>query len=99
MKNVTISMDDDVLSWVRVEAAKRGESVSRYFATLALERKQQGPHVSQRESLERFLSYPRRDLTRADGTLPSREEIYDDALLHRFEHPDLSSGPAKPGED
>lgn len=29
MKNVTVSMDDAVAEWVRVEAARRGSSVSR----------------------------------------------------------------------
>ena len=29
MKNVTITVDDNVLEWARVEAARRGTSVSR----------------------------------------------------------------------
>lgn len=29
MKNVTITVDDQVLEWARVEAARRGTSVSR----------------------------------------------------------------------
>lgn len=29
MKNITITMDDAAAEWVRVEAAKRGTSVSR----------------------------------------------------------------------
>ena len=29
MKNITVTMDDTVAEWVRVEAAKRGSSVSR----------------------------------------------------------------------
>jgi hypothetical protein len=29
MKNVTITLEDDVLEWARIEAAKRGLSVSR----------------------------------------------------------------------
>jgi len=33
MKNVTISMDDATLRWVRIEAAKAGMSVSRWVAT------------------------------------------------------------------
>jgi hypothetical protein len=99
MKNVTISMDEDVLGWVRVEAAKRGESVSRFLGALALERKQQAPGGSQRDSIERFLAFPKRDLTRADGALPSRNEIYDDAVLPRFKHLDLSPGSAGSGED
>ncbi|MNV60436.1 hypothetical protein D3C71_1528970 [compost metagenome] len=29
MKNVTITVDDNVLEWARIEAARRGTSVSR----------------------------------------------------------------------
>ena len=29
MKNVTITVDDPVLEWARIEAARRGTSVSR----------------------------------------------------------------------
>ena len=29
MKNITITMEDDVAEWVRIEAAKRNASVSR----------------------------------------------------------------------
>ena len=29
MKNLTITVDDDVLEWARIEAARRGTSVSR----------------------------------------------------------------------
>ena len=29
MKNLTITVDDDVLEWARVQAARRGTSVSR----------------------------------------------------------------------
>jgi hypothetical protein len=39
MKNVTISMDDETAAWARVEAAKRGKSLSRYVGdVLAVER-------------------------------------------------------------
>ena len=37
MKNVTITMEDNVLEWVRVEAARRGNSVSRMVGDLMAE--------------------------------------------------------------
>lgn len=37
MKNVTITMEDKVLEWVRVEAARRGNSVSRMVGDLMAE--------------------------------------------------------------
>ena len=37
MKNVTITMDDAVADWVRIEAAKRNTSVSRLVGEMLLE--------------------------------------------------------------
>jgi hypothetical protein len=37
MKNVTITMEDEVADWVRVAAAKRNVSVSRFVGELAQE--------------------------------------------------------------
>ena len=41
MKNVTITMDDTVAEWVRVEAAKRGSSVSRLMGEWLAEKMRQ----------------------------------------------------------
>ena len=41
MKNVTITMDDAVAEWVRVEAAKRGSSVSRLLGEWMAEKMRQ----------------------------------------------------------
>jgi hypothetical protein len=37
MKNVTITMEDDALEWVRVQAAKLNISVSRYLGQVLQE--------------------------------------------------------------
>lgn len=37
MKNVTITVDDGVLEWARVEAARRGTSLSRMLGEFLLE--------------------------------------------------------------
>ena len=34
MKNVTVTLDDELALWARVEAAKRDQSVSRFLASL-----------------------------------------------------------------
>ena len=39
MKNVTITMDEDTARWARVEAARRGTSVSRLVGELLRERR------------------------------------------------------------
>ncbi len=40
MKNVTITMEDPVLEWVRIEAAKRNTSVSRLVGEMLAEKMQ-----------------------------------------------------------
>ncbi len=79
MKNVTISMDEEVLRDVRVEAAKAGKSVSRFVAELveAGIRKPSQPTPESRneqmEALERILSGPKWSVMR-DGRMPTSEE-------------------------
>jgi len=41
MKNVTITVEDSVLEWARVEAAKRGSSVSRMVGEMLAEKMRQ----------------------------------------------------------
>ena len=41
MKNVTITVDDTVLEWARVAAAKRGSSVSRMVGEMLAEKMRQ----------------------------------------------------------
>jgi hypothetical protein len=79
MKNVTISMKDEVLNELRIEAAKAGKSVSRYVADLieASTRKSAPPtplsRNAQLEALERILSGPKWNVMR-DGRMPTAEE-------------------------
>ncbi|WP_040327632.1 hypothetical protein [Acidovorax delafieldii] len=53
MKNITVTMDDAVAEWVRVEAARRGSSVSRLLGEwLAEKMRQEDAYVqAMREAL------------------------------------------------
>ena len=53
MKNVTITVDDGVLEWARVEAARRGSSVSRMVGEMLAEKMRQEDAYAQamREAL------------------------------------------------
>ena len=42
MKNLTITVEDDVLDWARIEAARRGTSVSRMVGDFMAEMRQRG---------------------------------------------------------
>ncbi len=75
MKNVTITMEDDVARWVSVEAAKREKSVSRFVGEAMRER------MTDRERYERaradFFADAPRPLRRPGQALPTREELHD----------------------
>lgn len=79
MKNVTISMDDDLALQTRVAAAKEGKSVSRFMAEAAREKLSAGTAPAgpkrnlQKEALEKILSGPMWDVTE-DGRMPTADE-------------------------
>ena len=84
MKNFTITLDEDLAAWVRVEAAKVGKSVSRYVGDGLAEKR--GRDVNrQLEALEKFLSGP--GYPGVSKNLPSREELYAERLFRRHERP------------
>jgi hypothetical protein len=72
MKNVTVTMEDSVAEWARMEAARRNTSVSRLVGELLAEkmRHDDAYERAMREALE-FKSWGS-----SDGRYPTREEIY-----------------------
>ncbi|GAB1582594.1 DUF6364 family protein [Phyllobacterium phragmitis] len=79
MKNITISMDEELARKTRVEAAKAGKSMSRFIAELLEKRfePEQKPgseeHNPQLEAIKRFLAGPKWDVTENDR-MPTAEE-------------------------
>ena len=80
MKNVTISIDEELAQRLRVAAAHAGKSVSKYIAEAArekLEADASGDSVKkrnrQKEALDRILAGPMWDVTE-DGRMPTSEE-------------------------
>jgi len=76
MKNVTITMPEQTLAKVRVEAAKAGKSVSRFMTDLA-EARMERPKRDPAEAMRLFLAGPLYDLTDENGNAPTRDQIYD----------------------
>jgi len=72
MKNVTVTMEDAVADWARMEAARRNTSVSRLIGELLAEkmRHDDAYERAMREALE-FKSWGS-----SDGRYPKRDEIY-----------------------
>jgi hypothetical protein len=73
MKNVTITVEDDVLEWARVKAARENTSVSRLLGIWMKEKHQQEDayEVAKRSALQ-FRSWGK-----SDGPYLTRDEMYD----------------------
>lgn len=74
MKNLTITVDEDVLRWAKVWAARHDTSVSRLVGEMLRER--MGEDEGFEEAMAAYLSVPPRPL-RTSGRYPRREEVYD----------------------
>ena len=80
MKNVTISMDDDLAQRTRVAAARAGKSMSKYMAEAAREKIDADDMAAtssernrQLEALERLWAAPKWNVTE-NGRMPTVEE-------------------------
>jgi hypothetical protein len=78
MKNVTITLDEDVARWVRIEAARQETSVSRLVGEMVRERMRS--EDAYEEARRQFFAVRPRPL-RTDTSLPTREELHDRAAL------------------
>jgi hypothetical protein len=73
MKNVTITLEEEVAQWARVYAAKHNTSVSQLLGQIL---KEKMAHDDEYESaMNRYLS--RRSTIRSKGRYPKREELHD----------------------
>ena len=80
MKNITITLDPDTAQRVRVRAAERNMSVSRYIGDLL--RKDIRESREYEEAMRAFFSRgPYKELTGPPQPYPTREELHDRAAL------------------
>ena len=75
LRNVTVTLQEDVARWARVEAAKKDMSVSRLLGELLRER------MEQTDSYERAMkrALARKPFGSSDGKYLTREELHDRA--------------------
>lgn len=77
MKNVTVTMEDGVADWARMEAARRNTSVSRLVGELLAEKMRHDDSYERamQDWLQRDLSY------RSNGKpYPKRDDVYAERL-------------------
>lgn len=75
MKNVTITLEEDVARWARVWAAEHDTSVSRMLGD-ELKKKMQSDQQYQR-AMRRFLARKPGKLKAAGRAYPSRDSLYE----------------------
>jgi aminoglycoside N3'-acetyltransferase len=73
MKNVTVSMEDSVAEWARVEAARRNTSVSRMVGEMLAEKMRHDDAYER--AMHEALAF--KSFGESTGRYLSRDEIYD----------------------
>lgn len=78
MKNVTITLDEEVARWARVRAAEHDTSVSRLVGEMLKEQMEsEGQYEKARKA---FLKQPAKAL-KTTGGYPSRGDIHERSML------------------
>ena len=74
MRNVTVTLDEDVARWARIWAAQHETSVSRMLGEMLRERMIQEERYE--AAMQRFLAVEPRPL-KTGGRYPTRDEIHE----------------------
>lgn len=75
MKNITITVDDEVARWAKVWAAKHNSSVSRLLGEVLEQRMRQESDYE--AAMKRFLRKKPVRLREKDQPLPERDALYE----------------------
>jgi hypothetical protein len=75
VRNLTISLDEEVARWARVAAAEQDVSVSRFVSGLLRERMKQDE--AYRAAMERDLARRPRRLKAPGTRYPTRDELHE----------------------
>lgn len=77
LRNITVTLDEQVARWVRIEAARSDMSVSRFLGAMLKERMLHGDGYER--AMRRALA--RKPFLKTDGHYMSREEAHDRSHL------------------
>ncbi len=75
MKNITITLPEDLARWLRVRAAENERSVSRWVAELLARMRHQEDEYE--VAMKQALAVKPRKMEWVDGRKPTREELHD----------------------
>jgi hypothetical protein len=79
MKNVTVTLDEEVAQWARVWAARHNTSVSKLLGELLAERMRE--ESGYEAAMKQFLSRRPRRLKDPDEAYPDRDALHERDLL------------------
>jgi len=75
MKNITITMDEDTARWARIEAARRGTSVSRMLGELLRQQRLQDAEFH--AARQRYLDLDAVSIKSTHQRYPARSSLHD----------------------
>jgi len=75
MKNMTITLDENVALWARIRAAEQETSVSRLVGEMLKERMLEEENY--RSAMRQYLSKPQVVIKEPGSTYPDRETLHD----------------------
>ena len=79
MRNVTITVEEEVARWARIEAAKRDTSVSRMIGEMLAEMMR--AEIAYEAARDDFCAIPAAVLSEPEERYPTRDELHDRAGL------------------
>jgi plasmid stability protein len=74
LRNVTITLEEDVARWARIRAAERETSVSRLVGELL--REKMLAEQSYEAAMQEYLARPARKLRKSAARYPRRADLY-----------------------
>jgi hypothetical protein len=77
LRNITITLEEEVARWARIEAAKAETSLSRFLAGIL--RQRMIAHDAYEKAMRRALA--RKPFLKTDGRYLSRDEVHDRSRL------------------
>ena len=75
LRNVTLTLEESVARWARMEAARNDTSVSRFLADILKERMKENDEYD----AARRRALARKPFLKSDGRYLTREEVHDRA--------------------
>ncbi len=75
MKNVTITLQEDVARWVRIRAAELDSSVSRLVGEMLKDKMQEEESYS--AAMQQYMSRSPKPLKTPETRYPGREELHE----------------------